>query len=821
MATLDAVTVAMVVRGDTVEYDARAFRLAEGSMLDNLMSMLPGVSLTDDGRIYVNGEYVKKLLVNGRNFFEGNPKVALNNLPAYTIDKIRAYHERPEWAHLLDDKNTDNSKHPLVMDVRLKREYAQGWLANFEAAGGVKTRGSNDPVYLGRVFAMRYTDHSGLALYGSVNNLGDNQSPGRKGEWKKMDVTQGERTVKVGGANLSIDGKRTGTQFNSTIEARREDILSVSRTTDVSRAGSADLRWHSDYTQDAGQTDLKWNGDIKTAGKMFFLNVKPYASYMHNRQTTQSSTEQMTAIADEGTTADDGLWEETYSRFLTTRQRSDSWEAGTSVFSTVKSPLSGKNYTIMADLDYSGTDGTSAQSDQIVHPQYTGFSTEHRFDRLPKKKFYYNLHIERDLFGFRNANRAVSLSFIYSYDRLYEQGERTRELRYTDSDSLGLLASADTQEQWYIDYENSYNTTEITRKHYLVVSFYSWKKNRYNINAGFEARFNRRTIDDLRDRTPRRLERRDWTFVPSFSIDFLQHFSLGYSMRQELPSMLRLLDVRDADDPLSVYLGNPDLKRTTSHDFNFSYRFKREKRQITFNTTLAAKLTDNAVGQKWEYNTATGVTTYTPINIDGNRSFRLNANYGQSLDRNNRWYLSSATGASLVRSVDFNSLSGSDEARTVTNSYNLSEDIHLIFKTTAGINFGAKGRIAYAKYHRQPVAYTNDEKTEYSYGLTFSAPITQHLGAETDIMAYTRRGYSDESLNTTDIVWNASLSYSFGRQKEWLVRATGFDLLQQLSSTRTVVNEQGYTETWYNTVPSYVILSLTYRLNIKPKKERK
>lgn len=140
-ATVTASRVAMVVKGDTVEYDVRAFRLAEGSMLDNLMAMLPGVTLTEDGRIYVNGEFVKKLMVNGRDFFNGNPKVALDNLPAYTVDKVRAYHEGPAWSHLIDEKNADYSRKPLVMDVRLKREYAQGWLANIEAGGGSKTRG--------------------------------------------------------------------------------------------------------------------------------------------------------------------------------------------------------------------------------------------------------------------------------------------------------------------------------------------------------------------------------------------------------------------------------------------------------------------------------------------------------------------------------------------------------------------------------------------------------------------------------------------------------------------------------------------------------
>ena len=81
----------MVMQGDTIVYNADAFNLAEGSMLDAFVSKLPGCKLTNDGRIYVNGKYVESLLVDGHDFFSGYPKVALQNLPAYTVNKIKVY----------------------------------------------------------------------------------------------------------------------------------------------------------------------------------------------------------------------------------------------------------------------------------------------------------------------------------------------------------------------------------------------------------------------------------------------------------------------------------------------------------------------------------------------------------------------------------------------------------------------------------------------------------------------------------------------------------------------------------------------------------
>ena len=90
----------MVMKGDTLVYDANVFQLSEGSMLDELIKQLPGVRLESGGRITVNGHFVSSLLVNGKDFFSGDPKVALQNLPAYMVNKVKAYQKTPDDAYL-------------------------------------------------------------------------------------------------------------------------------------------------------------------------------------------------------------------------------------------------------------------------------------------------------------------------------------------------------------------------------------------------------------------------------------------------------------------------------------------------------------------------------------------------------------------------------------------------------------------------------------------------------------------------------------------------------------------------------------------------
>ena len=815
-ATVTASRVAMVVKGDTIEYDARAFRLAEGSMLDNLISMLPGVTFTEDGRIYVNGQYVDKLMVNGRDFFKDNPKVALDNLPSYVVDKIKVYHEGPAWAHLIDQKNRSRGKLPLVVDVRLKREYAQGWLINVDAGGGSKTRGGWDEVYLARLFAMRYTGYSGLALYGSVNNLGDNQSPGRKGEWKKMDVTKGERKVKVGGVNLDIDGKRTGAKYGSTLEVRREDILSNQLQTSKTYNGL--IARQSQYTsaKDMEQTEIKWNNDITAMSSRTFFNITPFVKYLRNREQNDSKDVQNT-MSDESEE-----WNYYYTRDKISSDYSDNWTAGARLVSKIKSPFTGKNYNIYGNFNYTHTARDNENRENYVMMSEAPAKWQWR-DALPKRSYLYNIDISRNIVDKKlKALNYYSITAGYQYDQRYESGRRDRERKVsfqdqTEPDYSGIdrrLPSMNTEEMWLTDAVNSYRTATMSRTHIPHISFNMMVRPVYFMSE-LKLNFSRRSINDFRNSTPHSFERKDCYFSLNNFLAY-RNLSFSYDISSSLPSMLSLLNVRDSSDHLNVYLGNADLKNTVRNRFNIGYRLTQQKRQRTLNASLQGEFIRNAVGNSRIYDFETGVMTYRPRNINGNWSGEVQADYGQALDRNGRLMFNTKSRFKLTHSVDFSAVS-QDLTRSVVDNYRVSEELALKYRTTGGIHIGAKGNVAYTRQLSRSQLFSNNSSTDFSYGMTFAAPVIKSLDFETDIMAYARRGYTDRSMNTTDWVWNASLTYALGHQKRWLLRAVGFDLLHQLSSVRRVVNEQGYTETRYNVMSSYAMLNIVYRLNVKPK----
>lgn len=112
-------------RGDTLIYNADAFNLAEGSMLDALIRQLPGAELKSDGRIYVNGKFVESLMLNGKDFFKGNNQIMLDNLPTYMVQNVKVYDKLGNRSNFL---GYDTGDKEYVMDVILKKQYRIGWV---------------------------------------------------------------------------------------------------------------------------------------------------------------------------------------------------------------------------------------------------------------------------------------------------------------------------------------------------------------------------------------------------------------------------------------------------------------------------------------------------------------------------------------------------------------------------------------------------------------------------------------------------------------------------------------------------------------------
>lgn len=169
-------------RGDTIVYNADAFQLAEGSMLDALIEQLPGVTLDDNGVIKVNGRTVESLILNGKDFFNGNKELMLKNIGSYMVQNVEVYDKAGFRSEIA---GTDIGDGRYVMDVKLKREYMMGINMNTEAGYGSDNR------YLGRIFAMGFTPTAQISAFFNANNLNESQKPQIYSAWKPEDMPTG------------------------------------------------------------------------------------------------------------------------------------------------------------------------------------------------------------------------------------------------------------------------------------------------------------------------------------------------------------------------------------------------------------------------------------------------------------------------------------------------------------------------------------------------------------------------------------------------------------------------------------------------------
>ena len=192
--------VKLAYRGDTLVFNASAFNVPDGSMLDALIRQMPGAEMKSNGDIYVNGKKIDYLLLNGKDFFKGKNQVMLDNLPYYTVKELKVYDRSSEKSRLM---GKEMEKKDYVMDVALKREYSRGYIANMEAAGGSEDR------YLARLFGLYYTDNSRISVFGNLNNTNETRRPGSQGDWSPSNSPQGQKTTRQVGVDFKeSDDKR-------------------------------------------------------------------------------------------------------------------------------------------------------------------------------------------------------------------------------------------------------------------------------------------------------------------------------------------------------------------------------------------------------------------------------------------------------------------------------------------------------------------------------------------------------------------------------------------------------------------------------------
>lgn len=774
-----ATKIKMVMKGDTIVYNADAFALAEGSMLDALVSQLPGCKLVK-GVIYVNGQRVTSLLVNGRNFFSGDAKLALSHLPAYVVDKVKVYKHDGEASRLMGEDMGDKS---LVVDVGLKKKYSVGAVEELKAGIGTHDR------YVADLNSMLFGKKADVMVNGGTNNIGDLESSQLSENGAGV---VDKKTMAVAGL-FSFKGKTFDDNIRGdyTVGTDRGHQLSRTATENYLQGGNMftasdnDSHDKSSWVTSRNFFGKRLKSQIVKASLMVFYNksrrlgvsrsgmadVKP----LDNTVWLDSLTQWEAAT----TSPFRGAINRVMAQNLT---RQTTLNTLMSISSRLAFGKSKGRYGNMIDwslrLKYNTGNGKTFNINDLYYFDEGSRDFRDNYYDKPSKSYSVNLQAS---YAHRLTSKAdhvnslfayFSASVLHAYDTSDNNLYRLDQLAdYTQGRyPLGMLPSAaddlfDVLDETNSSHNSGRNTMADGSLRLEMRHGDGMTRPQLTAKLTLPLTWQHERISYTQKRHYGK-SRSSALFSPKVEAGYSRTDSLGtrsvnfnYATTPSLPQLLTLLGVRNDDDPLFIRLGNANLRQSRNHTFELTFNtMSNGKYNTSWALSTGANILQDALGTKVTYDRATGQTTSQQVNVNGNWSANASITLNRGLDANHNLDLSASLRSDYSRNVDLNhTATGSDDAKSKVYTLNTSGSLTL-------------------SYHKS-------------------------------------RNFMDDN----SLVWNARLSKTF-LKGALSVNLDAFDILGQISQTQVVMDSQGRTETWANTLPRYVLLRCSYKLNLGQKR---
>lgn len=826
-----ATKVKLVYKGDTLVYNADAFNVPQGSMLDELVKQLPGVELKDNGEITVNGRKVDFLTLNGEDFFKGKNKVMLDNMPYYTVKNIRVYDKSTEKSKYL---GSDVEQKDYVMDVQLKREYSKGYLANVEGAKGTEDR------YMSRLFGLRFTDHSRLALFGNVNNVNETRSPSSKGEWSPTNRPIGYTSIKTAGAGLVVDDKDKRYKEVASAQLSWTDNEQQSRmsTTTYLTSGSTYALQRSANRDKNYDLNLNNEFTINKPLRIFFQSNVTYKT--QDRKYTSGSATFNSDPSAFGSAADvlDSMFAKSQNASLRAiavnrvdnrlMSSTNSFSASQNITADKKLPW-GDDLELHYDISYNTSKSHSYniyQTDYYLHP-----STDYRnvINDNSNRSYHYNARAEYTIHLLNNWNYVAYVAHDQSWT--YTDKPRYR-LDYLDGWGAGSIfplgsrpSTADSL-LMCMDAPNSMRSTYLDRNSRGAFRMYYSKEyegGRIWFNLHLPVYYRQENEHYIRNTTDTCFSLRNWFFQPDMTFQWFSHnwnrmVYVNYSASHQTPNVEDMVSVRDDSNPLTVYLGNPNLENTLTHNFNIAYRNNVPKYQQSLYLSANGQIIRNKVVNGYSYDSQTGVYTYQPDNVNGNWNASTMFRFSRALDKTKHWM------TTAIMSVRYDHIAYLAAENGVAQSNRCTIDSRQLYVSLEQkyqmntLTAGVKGNYFFQHSSGSLSTFNTVSTPSASYGPTLEYTLPWNIQLATDFNVYILKGLNDAALNKTYYMWNASLSRAFFHG-HMICKVEGFDILRDLSQVSYNTNADGFSSSWSNGLTNYVMVHLSYKINVMPKKK--
>lgn len=823
--TVTASKVKFYHKGDTIVYNADAFNLSEGSMLDALIGALPGVEVREGGQIYVNGRFVESLLLDGKDFFKGNNEIMLNNLGAYTVKDIRVYEKSTELAQFIGNDLAEDKEY--VMDVKLKQEFKGGTILNIEAGGG------SDDRYLGRLFGLRFSGDNRFTLLGNANNLAAKSRLSRQSSYSLLSSpSDGEMSVYDGGFDYNATKGRKQFQGDAYITGTKSTLNSTSSSINYLQQA----RTFSYAKSHTATKSLSAQTKHKITGASDHFRYDAQGAYTFTKNDASQSSAAMLTSKETAYDRWNGLVDRINQGNLTVAMRDSLINQALTITQAnnyrSNFTLKGNAYITFDRIpDYIGL--TASGGYENFHSQSTterlinygdaelkGLGERQRLSNRPNSAYWGKGGVNYTYMP--RPNFLMQTGYYFQADHKEQTSNLFSASILADATGRFDLLSLREMQETYMP-SNSYKSTlnDITQS---VAEYIAWAPNKFmRIESTFNLMFMRQHIDYRRgdayaaptrhsfgiSSSPLSL---NWTTKYNPQSKLSDKLRVNYTIETQKPDLVKTIDFVDDIDPLNVFLGNPGLKNSWRHSIYANYTIGSHKGK-TFVAMAQANITDNDLVSGYWLNPESGQRRFKTYNVDGNYDMLLYLDFSAQLSSK-----FSYRGKIIENYYHYSGMYGEGpQAPALQKSHALHTATEHQIDFTPGKH--SIGLHLYGVWRREitpNMGAHNMGEINADLEAFFSLPFGFEL--ESTFCTLTRIGYANPALNKLHPLWNASLSKTFDKGK-WLVSLHAYDILNKINNVVATMNANGRVETHYSYIPRYVLATVQFRYSHTPSKQ--
>lgn len=795
----------VVVNGDTLEFNAEAFKTKPNAVVEDMLKKMPGVEVDKDGTIRVNGKRISRVLVNGKDFFNGDPKMATRNLAADAIDKVQVFEKQSDQSEFtgIDDGN----KTPTI-NLKLKKDKKNAAFGKASMAAGTKER------YDGQFNINKFDSERQLSAIGMANNTN------RQG-FSLMDMLNfsGQTRKMMGGGGVRIvvnngDGDDNGFGL---------PVAGINNSQGITQTIAGGLNYNN-----------TWNKKTELNASYFYNNLTLDNTRNTNRRNIVPGNEF------------------TYLQNSSSENRSNSNRLNFSVDHKIDSFNSIKLSSVIGYQQGKAKKHNDYESfipgDKILNNGFsnTGYSTEgyiinnellyrHKFKKKGRTfsvtgAMQYN---DSRAKGVQNAiNNFFSNGSISLRDTL---DQNTRLNSITQSYSVNANYTEPLSKRSLLEFRGFYNINqgELDRKTFdynktsgkydrvntvLSNAFentYAYtgggismrtqqKKYGYSLGANLQyAQLNSQLKDSVFN-----VQQYFTNLLPiaNFSYNFTKAKSirLDYSTSTSQPSVRQLQPVKDLSDPLNISVGNPALKQSYTHNASLQFFNASQARQKNLFIFLNYAGTRNAIVGR-DLISSSGTRTSMPVNANGVYNLLANVEHGFRIKKLKTRF-DAGISMNFNRSVNF-----INNEKNKTGVFSVMPRISANYSYKELLDIEAVARFSFndARYSLQSSFNNEYWRQVYELNVILNLPAGFNISNEFSYSAYTGRS---NGYNPRIALWNASVSKQVFKSKKGEIKLSAFDLLNQNTGIDRNGNTVYVEDIRYKTLQRFFTLGFTYSL---------